>query len=157
MELVKLFPENVVDVIHDEVKALDASLTALRRPLRPSDPNYSVGIFGMDWEPVDFEIGGPRDPALSRYQVGIQSLVKHATEEDGQALHTNIAHRVRIMLYRSGALRVRLMSTKVDFAGGIVERVTRWGISSQRFRSNEISGQFVYLAVTNVWIETETR
>lgn len=156
MATVVLFPENVVNEIHDEVVLLDPEFTALKRPLRPSDPNKSVGVYGLDWEPSEHEIGGPADPSLARYSIGIQSMVKHATEEDGQALHTNIAHRVRTMLYRSVDLRLRLGQTKVLFDGGIVERVTRWGVSTQRFRSNEIQGQFVYVSVTNFWVDTET-
>ena len=154
--LFKLYPEVVVDAIYDEVQLLDEAITALRRPLRPTDPNYSVGIFGTDWQPVEHEIGGPPDPSLSRYEVSIQSLVKHAVEEEGQALHTNIAHRLRTMLYRNNDLRVRLGQMRIEFAGGVSEGVTRTGISNQRFRSNEIQGQFVYVSLTNFWFETHT-
>lgn len=151
-----LFPENIVTILKEEIGKVDSAWTTIRRPLRPTDPNLSIGVFSLDWEPSEHEIGGTPDPSLARYGLTIQSLVKHGTEEEGQALHTNVAHRVRTMLYRSTDLRVRLGSASVTSPEGIIERPTRWGVSSQRFRSNEISGQFVYLSVTNFWIDTET-
>lgn len=151
-----LFPENVVTIVKDLIAEIDPDWTTVRRPLRPSDPNLAVGVFALGWEPSEHEIGGTPDPSLARYNLSIQSLVKHATEEGGQALHTNMAHRVRTMLYRSTDLRVRLAAASVTSPEGIVERVLKWGVSNQRFRSNEISGQFVYLSVTNVEIDTET-
>lgn len=147
------FPENVVAELKTSFESMGEVDTVVARPLKPTDPHLSLGVFAIDWTPRDFVIG-QYDPAVTRYMVGIQSFVKHGNEEEGIALHTRLAKMVRVMLYRDEGLRVRLGSlSTTEF--GVTERIQRWGVQTQRYISNEFQGSFLYLAVTELWVETE--
>lgn len=148
------FPENVVFDVKEALERLGEFTGGIhRRPIRPTDPNMSCGVFAADWNPADWQIG-QYDPALTRYQVIIQTFVKHATEEDGVVEHSRLAKRVRVMLYRDATLRVQLgqLSTVED---GVTERMQRWGVSGQEYLNNQMDNTFIFLAVTNMWFETE--
>jgi hypothetical protein len=152
-ELSNDFPQNVV-------KELKASLTSmvgvdkvLQRPLKPTDPSGSVGIFATVWNPEGWQIG-QYDPAVTQYGITVQTFVKHGSEEVGIALHSKLAKRLRVMLYRDEELRLRLGSLSTT-EGAVVERAQRWGIRNQRYLSNEFQGNFLFLAVTEMWLQTE--
>lgn len=147
------FPENFVDVLRRHLDDEPDFSLVVNRPLRPSDSNSMVGIFSTIWQPVDFEIG-QYDPAVTRYGITIQSLAKNATEEEGIADHSKLAKKIRIMLYRDSDLRIQLGQLRTT-ADDLTERTQRWGVQQQRFLSNEIDNQFLYLAVTDLWLETE--
>jgi hypothetical protein len=151
--VVKDFPENFVEVLKDTLTAIDISDHILGRPLKPTDPSGSIGVFAVDWTPVDAQIG-QYDPAVTRYMLSIQSFVKHGSEQEGVALHARLAKKVRVMLYRNEDLRVRLSSLSV-VEDGVTERVQRWGVEIQRYLSNEIDNNFMFLASTECFIETE--
>lgn len=152
---VAAFPSNVVEALRDELNVALGTQVELvvKRPLRPTDPDSSVGIYALDWQPGNHEIGF-HEPTLARYQVAIQVFVKHQDEEEGSAIHTFLSKTVRTMLYRGEALRIRLSSLN-ETSLGVTERVQRWGVRQQRFVSNEIQGRFLYLSTTEFWIETE--
>ena len=68
------FPANAVQTIADRIKStvavsdLDPTGKAVFvRPLRPTDPAVSVGVFALDWRPDQYEImGKPNgDPTLA--------------------------------------------------------------------------------------------
>lgn len=155
------FPENVVSEIKTALLAMQDPDTldplfpggVYRRAIRPTDPHLSCGVFAADWIPLEWQIG-QYDPALTRYQVVIQTFVKHTSEEEGVVLHTRLAKRVRVMLYRDPTLRVQLqqLNTVED---GVTERMQRWGVSNQEYLSNQMDGSFIFLAVTNLQFETE--
>lgn len=148
------FPDSAVDVLRISLESEPEFSHIFRRPLRDTDPNMSLGIFPAMWTPTDYEIG-QRDPAVSTYSIQIQTLAKNATEEDGIVAHSKLAKKVRVMLYRDADLIVQLGRLKTE-SDSLVERTQRWGITSQNYLANEISGQFLYLAVTDIWLETET-
>lgn len=153
------FPNNVVDAIAEVVPGIDPDVTVYRRPLRPTDPNYAVSVYGTMWTPDEesFEIGhaSPGEPTLQKYQIGIQTLVKDGDTVRALAQSTILASRIRAVLYRNADMRVALASLYVQ-DGASRESMKRWGINSQRFMSNDIEGKFVTISVLDLWIETET-
>lgn len=147
------FPANVVAELEVSLDALVDVDHVLKRPLRPTDPNGSIGIYPVTWSPEEYQIG-QYDPAVTKYLIAIQSLVKHGDEELGIALHSRLAKQVRVMLYRDDELRVRLGALSTE-ESGVIERTQRWGVRTQRYLNNELQGSFLYLAITELWIETE--
>lgn len=131
------------------------SIPIARRPLRFTDPERSVGLHAVDWSPLDDSAQiGQMEPGISRYMLRIQNLVKHTDEEEGRALYVADAKMVRAILYRDAGLRVRLGELNETILDTI-ERFKRMGVRTQRFLNNELSGQFVFLATTELWVETE--
>jgi hypothetical protein len=155
-----VFPNNFVKCLTIVLPGIDTDVIVLNRPLRPTDPSYAIGVYGTLWTPDDdsFEFGhsAPGEPTLSRYQVGIQTLVKDGDVERGLAISSILSTRVRTVLYRNEPLRLALGSLYVeDVALGYRESMRRWGIRNQRFMSNDIEGAFVTISVLDLWIETE--
>ena len=147
------FPNNVIEIFKDYLKGPNDEHEVIGRPLRINDPDNAIGIFATVWTPTETEIG-QIEPVLGRYNLILQSMVKVATEEEGVAEHTALAKRIRIMLYRDPSLRVALKQTSVE-THDMKERVQRYGLTQQRFLSNEVDGTHIYLSVTEVFIETE--
>jgi hypothetical protein len=159
-----VFPNNFVEVMAIVLPGIDDECTLQKRPLRPTDPNYSIGVYATVWTPNDdsYEIGhlgmsnsaGPNESTLSTYQVGIQVLVKDSDTQRALAVGSLLNRRIRSVLYRNNDLRVAL-SQLYTTEDGVTERLKRWGIRSQRFMSNDIEGKFVFISVLDMWIETE--
>lgn len=156
-----VFPNNIVDLVHVAAEGLSEGIRVFNRPLRESDPQESIGIFAALWEPdeesLEFSGGpeGPSEPTLQTYIVAVQGFVKDFNEEKGLARHSILSKLIRSMLYRNAALRVALRSLSVSLDDS-VESTRRWGIRVQRFHSNEIGGDFLYLSTLEFWLETET-
>ena len=148
-----IFPTNIVAVLRDYLLTLSSVDQVFARPLRPEDPHRSVGIVAGMWTPEDYNIG-QHDPATAQYTLAIQALTKNTDEQEGIAHHTVLGKNIRHMLYRDPAFRVAL-SGLTEAVLGTIERVQRWGVRTQRFRSNEISGAWLYLTTTEFWVETE--
>lgn len=148
------FPTSIVDALAEQLALTTGAGKVLRRPLRPTDPDQSIGVIAADWVPNEMVIG-QHDPAVGTYLFQVQAFVKHTDEEEGRDSHANFAQVIRSMLYRDAGLRVRLAGLS-HAADGLLERVQRWGIRQQRYASNEVDGQFLYLSTTEFWVETET-
>ena len=155
-----IFPNNVVSLCKTAFAGIDSSVLVLGRPLRATDPNHSIGVFGQMWTPDEesIEINGfqPGVPTLQQYLLGVQVLVKHGDEEVGSAIHSVLSARVRGVLYRNVAFRNTLGGLNATDSG-VTESMRRWGVRTQRYLSNEISGEWLYLSTLEFWIETETR
>lgn len=153
------FPNNIIRVIADNAKLLDTDLQVVRRQLRSSDSNQSVGVFPGQWIPDERsqEMGrsNPGEPTLQEYIVGIQAFIKDGDEEEGLARHSTLSSMLRTMLYRDTALRLGFQSLAYT-SDGVTERLRRWGVRSQRFLSNEVSGSWLYLSTLEVWAETSS-
>jgi hypothetical protein len=153
-----VFPGNVIELMAASFEIVDPDIMIFKRPLRPSDPNMSIGIWGSLWTPEEdsLEIGHsyPGEPTLSSYQIMIQALIKDGDEVRGLAIHSILSKRIRSVLYRNGALHVALQSLNVsdDLS---TERARRWGVRTQRYMNNDIEGTFVYLSTLEYWVETE--
>lgn len=154
-----MFPSSVTSLLKTTVSDVDwgPSVTAMEafgRPLRPTDPDASVGIYALNWEPGEFEIGQV-PPAFSRYHWQVQLLIKHAVEEEGHELHSSLSKKLRAVLYNSEALRVALGQLS-ESSDGFLERVQRWGCANQRFFANDLRGHFLFLSSIDFWVEVET-
>lgn len=154
-----VFPNNITSLIALRSQMIDPDLYVCQRPLRSSDPNQSIGIVPVQWSPEEdsAEIRGRSNfgATLSQYTLGIQAFVKDMEEERGLAAHSVLSALIRSMLYRDDVLRVGLSALSVTMNGS-TERAQRWGIRTQRYVSNEISGSYLYLSTLEVWLETET-
>ncbi|HEY6021685.1 MAG TPA: hypothetical protein VIY48_18005 [Candidatus Paceibacterota bacterium] len=155
------FPYNAIDLMVPRFQTIDSGLYVCKRPLRESDPNQSVGVFAQQWMPNEdaYEMRGMspsiHEPTLSSYIIGIQAFVKDADEERGAAVHATLSKTIRTMLYRDNTLRVGLRSLSASVLGSL-ERTTRFGIRTQRYLSNELSGSWLYLSTIEFFLETET-
>ncbi|QEM40906.1 MAG: hypothetical protein [Phage AS32] len=153
-----VFPQNVVNVLGDVLPSVDSDVVFLPRPLRPSDPHMSLGVYGTVWMPDEesYEMGhiAPGEATLGNYQIGIQTLVKDGDSQRGLNISSILSYRLRTVLYRNEPLRLALGSLNVQ-DGNFNERMRRWKIRSQRFMSNDIEGSFVTTSVMDLWIETE--
>lgn len=153
------FPNNVVVCLSIALPSIAEDLRLFKRPLRPTDANYAIGIYGTLWQPDEesYEMGhgAPSEATLNKYQIGIQTLVKDGDVERGLAISGVLSNRIRAVLYRDQPLRVALGSLYVQ-DGAFRESMRRWGVRNQRFMSNDIEGAFVTISVLDMWIETET-
>jgi hypothetical protein len=151
------FPSNIVQVIKDTIAA-DAELgqgNVVGRAVRPADPNYTVGVYADNWEPVEgsHQIG-QHEPALNRYSVTIQDLVQSQDEQIGREVFATRAKLIRVTLYRSPDFRIALTSLNEDVLNSR-ERLQHFGVTRQRFVMNELKGIWNFVSVTQFWIETE--
>lgn len=151
------FPTNVIEVLHGRFTETFPDHEIQDRPLRYTDPARSVGLYVSTWVPDEENSKqiGQVEPALSTYLVRVQNMIQAADEVDGRTMFTVDAKIVRAMLYRDPSLRVALGSLTEEMFGTI-ERLQRFGVRNQSFLNNELEGQFVFLATTDFWIETET-
>lgn len=154
-----VFPNNVISKAATALQSIDPNdLTILKRPLRASDPNMSIGVWGALWQPdlESYEMGHfvPGETTISSYQIGVQSFVKDGDEELGLKLHAILAYHVRRVLYRDSAFRVGLagMQVTLDF---VTERYLKWEFRSQRYMNNEVDGTFVFSTTAECLLTTE--
>jgi hypothetical protein len=159
-----VFPENVIKCLKIVLPGIDPEpdptkkIQILSRPLRPTDPQQCIGLYGTLWAPEEdsYEMGhvSPHEATLNTYQVGIQTLVKDSDTERGLATSSILTRRVRSVIYRNEPLRLALGQLYVadDVSR---ESMRRWGIRNQRFMSNDIEGTFVTISVLDLWLETE--
>lgn len=158
-----VFPNNIISLIATRADYIDPpDLRIFKRPLRNSDPSQSFGVFAAQWNPNEdsYEMRGapspgPNEPTLQRYLIAIQAFVKDFNEDRGLRKHSVLSKYVRAMLYRDDPLRIGLAALSVEMSGS-VESSKRWGIRTQRFLSNEIEGNFLFLSTLEFWLETET-
>lgn len=149
------FPMNVVGELKIALTTHMTDHTVIERPLRYADPARSIGVFVVDAAPLsDTQQIGQREPTLTRYQYRIQNLVKHSDEVMGKAWFSLDAKSIKAVLYRDSQLTLRLAAL-VEEVLGTKETAKQWGVSRQRFLSNELRSQFVYLAQTDFWLESE--
>lgn len=155
-----VFPNNIVSLIEARAELIDPDLEVFKRPLRASDPNQCVGIVAAQWVPDEqskqiLGVSYPAQPTLSRYLVTVQALIRDMDEERGLNVHSVLSRMLRSMLYTDQPLRVGL-SALTSALNGTTESARRWGVSQQRFFSNQISGEWLYLSNLEFWLETET-
>jgi len=127
------------------------------RPLHPTDPGQSIGIFPSDLNPDDQTYEHPsKEPTIQRYILRIQGFVKDTMEDRGIATHSVMAKKLRSTLYNDAPLAVGLNSLAVVMDGA-TERVQRRGILRHLYVSNQIDGNFLYLSIIDYWLETENK
>lgn len=155
------FPNNIVDLVALRSQLIDGDLFVVKRPIRPTDPNQSIGVIGSNWVPNDDskEMLGQAyaaQPTLSRYSVTVQGVIRDTEQERGLNVHGVLARMLRSMVYTDAPLRVAL-SSLTSVLAGMTENTQRWGVTQQRFFANEISGDWLYMSILELWLETEIR
>lgn len=157
-----VFPNNAVLLIQERFQNIDPDIMVFRRPLQPTDPVQCLSVYGTLWTPRQdsVELLGPQfgmatTPTLQNYNITVQALIQDMDTERGLATHSVLSKLVRGVLYHDTPLRVGLglLSSQMF---NVTERFKRRDIVSQRFMSNEISGNWIYLSVLDLRIETET-
>ena len=149
-------------LILGRITSYDDDINPFQRMLTTSDPNTSVGVFPSIWLPDEdsFEMknqGGPNEPTLQRYQIGLHILTKDSDRLRGLATHTAYARHVRMVLYRDNLLRLGLGQLTVTDSWG-TESFRRGWINSHRYLSTEIGNNtLAYLSVLDFTLETEMR
>lgn len=148
------FPFVFSDAIVDTLKYWLPSHMIVPRPLRMTDGAASIGVYPSTWTdvPGTKEIGHI-ESAENRYVMKIQTMRKSMQESEGRALFANDSKLVRVILYRDPDLRLRLGGLQETLLGS-VETVQRFMVARQNYESSELSGQFVYLSVTDYFIDT---
>lgn len=153
------FPDLFVFTLHDRLQTdlvaygTDTSASFFKRPLRPADPNFSVGVFEADMEPIEYEIGNTTNPSLMRWNAGIQVLVKDGNEESGRAARAKLLWRVRQTLFSSGC--VSAVMTLRDSVTN--ERCTKYRLKRIAYASgdaNEAHFKY-YIGQVEVYFDTE--
>lgn len=159
-ENVDQFPNNAVDLIATRAQMIDSDLFVIQRPIRPTDPNQSIGVLGSNWVPDEEskEMLGmsPMQPPISRYQITVQAVIRDTDQVRGLNVHGVLARMLRSMIYTDQPLRVALSSLSSTL-GLMTESTQRWGVTQQRFFANEIRGDWLYMSILELWLETEIR
>jgi hypothetical protein len=157
-----VFPGNIVQALDSSLQEIDPDIKVFRRPLRPTDPVQSIGIVATQWIPNEesYEMRGAFSPGaglptIGMYLVGIQVFVKDMDEVRGLAVHCTMSQLVKSRLFNDPVVRLSL-SSLTCVLDGVTEKAKRWGVRTQRFVSNEISGQYHFLSSLEFWLETET-
>lgn len=162
-----VFPNNIVALICNRFVMEDSDFFVSRRPLRATDPSQSLGVYASQWTPNEdsYEIKnkflgsgpsiGPNEPTLQDYIITIQAFVKDMDPERGLATHSVFSKIVRTMLYRDEPLRIGLASLSFSMDGS-TERLLRWKVRNQRYHSNELQSNWLYLSTLELFAETET-
>lgn len=147
------FPDNAIEVLATQLAMVEGVDQVLTRLMEPTDPNGALSITCDVWEPEEMQVGS-FFPASGTYKLMLAHMVKNTDGEEGNRTHRMVAKALRLMLYRDLNLRVAL----AELSEGVdpIERILTWSVASQRFGSTEITGQFVYLSVTELNIHTET-
>lgn len=164
-----VFPNNIVKYVASAQSTglEDVSVTdrvkVFQRPLRNTDPVQSVGVTANssagDPESIEmqgFEHPAPQMPTLQTYLFSLQAFVKDSVEERGLNVHSVLASRARMVLYTDPNLQVIFAALQADLGNGLTEKMSRWGVGTTRFYSNEIQGQFLFLSTLEFWVQTET-
>ncbi len=145
------------ELIDDDPNPL-TKVKVLKRPLAPTDPVQSVGVYPRMWTPDEgsWEMGTPHHgQTLQKYNVQIQCFVKDMDEVRGLNAHSKLATIVKRILYTDEDLRLALGSLSITI-GGITERFQRMSITGATYISNEINGEHNFLCTLETIFETET-
>lgn len=149
------FPYNAIAVIESACRiVIDQTLRFERRRLIIHDPDSTVGIAPVSWNPIDQEIGVV-EATLQLYTIYIQTLIVDADEARGLQSHSYFAKRMREMLVRHQPLRVALGTLKTVDSNGVAEKTLRTSVGEQVFHNQESDGTWRYLSTLELRLETQ--
>ena len=152
-----VFPNNVIELVATRITTLYPELLVVKRPLKSSDNTQSVGLFPSDWLPDTSSFEMPsKEPTVQVYLIQLQTFCKEFDEAKGIATHSVMSKVMRSLLYNDLPLQVGLNTLSVTM-NGATEKIQRRGVNRQKYLSNEIDGQFLYLSTLEYYIETETK
>lgn len=150
---------NFVVLMASRFQLIDADLTVVRRKLYNTDPTQAIGVAAESWSPnpQSYEMlgQGTSEPSINRYDIAVQCLVKDHDEQRGIAVSSKLSKMVRGILLTDPPLRdsLRVLTSQLY---GVTERTLKWSVPSQRYLSQELSGQFIFLSTIQVQLETES-
>lgn len=151
------FPENLIELLKDNLIRIPGVTAVVDRALGPEDADGTVGVEFREWRPVEVEMGGGIsgfDPTLSGYVLSIEHLVKNGDRESGNKIHREVARGIRSMLYRDP--EAQLAFRQLTHSGsGYTERLMKWELV-QSFANNKIASAFYFVSGTMITFETET-
>lgn len=150
------FPTSIVNLFASRLQVFMKKHTVLSRPIHYQDPSPSIGVAASDWVPdMDSMQMGQPEPTLNRYMIKIGNLDKSLDENMGRALHSVAAKTIRTILYRDPILRVELPRLREELLG-TSEKVVKFHVTRQTYLAARDGSTFLYLATTEVLVETET-
>lgn len=153
-----LFPMNVVSLVSTRLSLIDTDVQVFQRRLVGSDPVQCIGVSAATWSPVprSEEMGGGLAwmPTLERYVINVQTLIKHTDQQVGIAIHSKLSKMVRNILLTDSAL-LQTLPTLTSTLYGVTERFTRMTVPLQRYLSQELSGNLIFLSTVECQVETE--
>lgn len=156
------FPGNVVIKVADALALIDPEVLVFMRPLTPNDGIQALAVYPVDMEPVDEsqemrgQVLGGQVPTLTDYRINIASMVVHSDQAIGLAQSAALAKRVWATVARNVPLDVAL-KTLAHVGTGYSEHVQRWKTRRQVFQSGDLQGYFLYVSVSELWLQTEIR
>lgn len=156
------FPNNIVLAVKTQLETMTAmeDVSIFLRPIRKGDPVQCIAVNAAMWTPDENSseftgMTGLKGPTINRYLISIQTFNQDMDEQRGLQTQAAMATAVRIKLSRDMDVRVALATLESE-EFGFTERFTRSEFLSQRFLSNEIDGQFLFMSNTEFLVETET-
>lgn len=151
------FPQAALDALVPFMTRIDGIKTVVQRPVDQKDGSETLGIFVLGWEPIEYEMIGSNlpMPSLTEHEIFLQYVVKSTDEIAARQKYRKVAKSLRLMLYRDESLRDSFGQLVDQDPSGILERVRNWKVRRQRFASDEIEGDFVYMSVTELVLTTE--
>lgn len=151
------FPYNAIALIENSTRMqIDADINFERRRLIATDPNDTVGIAPVSWNPVAGEMGR-LESTIQLYTLYIQTLIVDPDEARGLQTHSFFAKRMREMLVRYQPLHVALGSLKTIDPNGVQEEATKASVGEQVFHNQESDGNWRYLSTLELRLETQIR
>lgn len=149
------FPYNAIAVIESACKiVIDPELNVERRRLTIVDPNDSVGIAPVSWNPMAGEVGR-QESSIQLYTIYIQTLIVDPDEARGLQTHSYFAKRMREMLVRHKPLHVALGSLETIDPTGVRERTLKTSVGEQVFHNQIADGNWRYLSTLELRLETQ--
>ncbi|AMS02314.1 hypothetical protein SEA_GOURDTHYMES_21 [Gordonia phage GourdThymes] len=149
------FPYNAIEALENGTRAyIDPTLTFERRRLLVTDPNDTVGIVPISWNPAAGEIGRV-ESSIQLYTIYIQTLIVDPDEARGLQTHSYFAKRMREMLVRNPVLRVALGKLETVDPAGVKEKTSNVTVGEQVFHNQETDGNWRYLSTLELRLETQ--
>ncbi|MBT8212336.1 MAG: hypothetical protein KJN71_04230 [Acidimicrobiia bacterium] len=155
------FPSQILDEIATELAGLDSVEAAVKRELRPDDPNCIVSVTGGDWDPEAYEIGkqtfgAALGPKLSFYSVEVAVFVKGLGEEDTYELRNDITREIRDLVETDSDLRNTLIGL-VETGTSAPETVRMMQVKNQRNGTVRVpdTGDFAFYSLTELEVKVE--
>lgn len=155
------FPYNCIDIVAVALADIDDRIKVFKRPIDITDLDMACSVVPSAWTPEvnSREMQGRLipEPTLQQYVIVLQGMVKDFDEERGLRRHSQLAHAIRVMLYRNPGLQVALRQQAVTDASGTTERVQDLVQMDQQFLGNENDGQFIFLSSLRLRVVTEVQ
>lgn len=156
------FPSNVISLFAAKFAEVDSDLPIKMRPLIETDGTQAVGVYPVDYRPdqdtheMKAYIGGAQVPVLQDYLINIMTMVMDSEQERGIATSSTLSDKICSVVAYDTVLDVALKNLVITESGRI-KSARRWGIRRTIYQSGDLRGFFLYVSVSEFWLQTETR